>query len=246
MKAYVINLEKDTDRLRFMTDRLNELGIEFERIPAIAADEMAPDMMEYLRAPRADGFTVRWKQSEAACFFSHGKVWEKISHDTDPYGLVFEDDVHLSGDLRAFTDSDDWIPADAQIIRIETSTNRLLLDRGLQANGRAVARVLSTAWCAGAYILSRETAQYLVSLEQPLYDHTDAYLFSHERSALARTLKTYQVYPALAVQDKFHTGTPQFQSNIEVAQDQAAKNTRSMVSALLKTLRGYRRISFKD
>lgn len=245
MKTYVINLEKDADRLRFMTGQLDALGVDFERIAAIAAEDISPDMIGYLRSPRSDGFTVRWKNSEAACFFSHGKAWERIANGDDSHALILEDDMHLSGILERFVADHDWIPDDAQIIRFESSTNRLLLDAPLKAYGRNVARLLSTSWCAGAYVLSRETARYLVALEHPLYDHVDAYLFSHERSPLARTLRTYQVFPAVAIQDKFINKFPLFKSNIETEEDQTAKPRRNVASALLKTIHGYRRIGFK-
>jgi len=37
MRAYLINLERRSDRLRKMTDQLNALGIDFERVDALDA-----------------------------------------------------------------------------------------------------------------------------------------------------------------------------------------------------------------
>lgn len=254
MKSYIINLEKDADRYKFMADQLRAIGVGFERVPAVYAKDIPDELLNELRRTRSDGVTIGWKGSEVGCFLSHREAWRRIATGPDAYGLVFEDDVHVAADLSVFINDTSWIPAGAQVIRLESSTNRLLMGKAVDAHDRKIAPLYSTSWCAGAYIISKDAAQFLI--EKPIdnmIDKADAYLFYLERSTVAKQLSLWQVLPALCIQDKYlQDGKSGFGSNIEHAGDAYVgkgnliyKIRHNLLSGVVRTLRGYKRVGYQ-
>ena len=115
-KVYVINLERNKDRLSKMFDKLKKANI-LGNIPIIvvkAHDGKKIDD-EYLKIMKASVFP-HWKDpwfgraittGEIGCALSHHSVWKEVA-DSEHYAenshnrvLVLEDDVILSGDFSA-------------------------------------------------------------------------------------------------------------------------------------------------
>jgi glycosyl transferase family 25 len=150
------------------------------------------------------------------------------------------------------------LPEDFDIIRLETSTNRMLLDKYpiRISSDRFLYRVRSTSWCAGAYILSRSCARKLISVPKSCHNKTDYFLFCHEHSSIAKELTVYQFFPAVATQDQFLTKRDemrQFPSNIN-------ENTKllgrlvtyfknatpyAICKSIYKSLLGFKRVPFR-
>ncbi len=93
-KIYVINLDKDADRLSFMSSQLTELGLSFERFPAILGKEH-DFSNEYDASLCVKKNGVPMTTSELGCALSHKKVYEKILQGQEEFGLVFEDDIAI-------------------------------------------------------------------------------------------------------------------------------------------------------
>ncbi|MGP4842516.1 glycosyltransferase family 25 protein [Marinobacter sp. 1Y8] len=254
MTLYVINLDRDVRRLEQLSLQLDGLGLPFERIAAVDGRDVSDsDYHRFQQArPRQN---KRWLRGQMGCFLSHYKAWEKIAAGAESYGVVLEDDIYLSGDAGCYVTHSDWIPESADVIRLEPSTNRMLLARQevLQLGGRVFYPVKSTAWCAGAYILSRRAAKQLIELPASAHQPADAMLFSFQESVIARQLQILQCSPAPCIQDKFRReGYLGLGSNIEVRQrgDTSYIRTlrsgsyRELVQTFWRTLRGYRRIGF--
>jgi glycosyl transferase family 25 len=254
MKTYLINLDQDTARLAFFASTFQRLGLPFERVPGIDGRLFSEaDYQAFMRArPRHD---KTWLRGQMGCFLSHHAVWEKIANGEDRFCAVFEDDIHASDDLKKILADDQWIGDDIDIIRLETSTNRLLLRPAavLSRAGRGAFAVCSTSWCAGAYLIHRRTAQQLLALPARDHEPADVLLYNFEDSAIAGTLKILQFDPAPCTQDKhLVTGSIQFSSNIESASTQPGTLKRlfrqlspmAVGRAIYRTLRGYRRIGF--
>lgn len=255
MKSYVINLERNPERLQALRSKFDALGVSFERCPAVDGKYLSDDDFERFKTARPL-FHKDWPKSKMGCFLSHYSTWEKIAASEDKYGVVFEDDLHISKDLKGFIELDYWIHAGMDIIRLEPSTNRVLMSEPVAAwQGRKLCKVRSTSWCAGGYILSREAAKRLIDLPEKeqvgCADHT---LFCHEELIIARKLNTLQVVPALCIQDKFyHRNTKHIVFQSEIIIDDEGQSLRARLKYALKrspltwvrrTLQGYKRINF--
>ena len=97
MKAFVINLPKDTGRLAFMEKQLTDLAIPYEVISATIGATMSPEYKAMVyddnRARTENGHPL--SNTQIACTDSHRRVYQKIIADNLPYALVLEDDVIL-------------------------------------------------------------------------------------------------------------------------------------------------------
>lgn len=95
MKILLINLDKSTDRLEQQRNQFNELGLVFERLPAVTIHDFSDE--DYKRM--AFNGQRPMKQSELACFLSHKKAWDYIVENNEPC-VVLEDDAILVKDFK--------------------------------------------------------------------------------------------------------------------------------------------------
>ena len=93
MRIYVINLDRDTEKLAFMDEQLRRLGLSYTRIPGVYGKDLSGNQ----RAAQVNAF--RWwcaigrpvVPAEIGVALSHASIYGKI-----PVGeaaCVFEDDV---------------------------------------------------------------------------------------------------------------------------------------------------------
>ena len=248
MKVYVINLKQDVQRLAHMQDQLHRLGLEFERVDAIDGRTMEKAEFAQLVSERK-GKVTPWMPGQMGCWLSHYKTWEKIAGDKAEYGLVLEDDMHLSARMIDFLSSKVWLSTDADVVRLEAPNNAVLLgcERGHGVWG-SIRDLRSTAWCAGAYLLRKRTAERIIGWPPSTHMAVDAFLFSRELSGAARMFFVQQVTPALAIQDKYRERGIGLGSNIESI-GQVGKDRISLAALARKVWRmlsGYRRIGFVE
>ncbi len=204
IKSLVLNLDRSPDRLESMAAQFAALGIPFERVQGFDGRAASEEEFQTFCRERVGKYDP-WIRGQMGCFLSHFRAWEITANAADPYTAIFEDDMHLSPSLKEFLETDSWIPGSCDIIRLETSTNRVWLEpEPLAVHGaRALKKVKSTTWCAGGYILSRAAAKRLIALSASLHDSVDHMLFCHETRGVAQSLHISQIVPALCIQDKY-------------------------------------------
>jgi len=254
MRVHVINLDRSAERLATIADRLASLGVAMERFAAVDGRALGPEALARFASerPRANG--AAWSAGQMGCLLSHLALWRAIADGPDRHAAILEDDVHVSPAIRAFVRDGAWIPQDADIVRLEVSTNRLLLSRTDRRDhaGREVRRLLSTAWCSGAYVIAARAARYLADLPVEHHEPVDRFLYCREESAAARRLAVYQVAPAVCAQDKLVDGPRRldYVSEIETRpaglRRPAPGRPRLLLAGTVRTLRGYRRVAFRE
>ncbi len=101
LETFVINLDKDTERMDFMAAQLAVRGITYRRQAAIYGKNYQPSLAEYdaAKAVAATGHALL--PGELGCALSHAKVYEQIVREAIPFALVLEDDVELPSDFKA-------------------------------------------------------------------------------------------------------------------------------------------------
>ncbi|TGQ65611.1 glycosyltransferase family 25 protein [Mesorhizobium sp. M00.F.Ca.ET.186.01.1.1] len=201
MKHLVINLDRSPDRLAHMTAEFARMGIAFERVAAIDARER-PDLV--LQPQHALYAVRRLSGSEVACLHSHRACWTIIAQDDAPYGAVFEDDIVFSAKAGALLADTDWVPADADIVKLETFFQRTVIQRGgiSVGPGFSVSRLRKNHIGSGGYLLSRQAARDLLQASAEVNVAIDSLIF--DPAFATSTGKTiYQLVPALCAQDQF-------------------------------------------
>lgn len=248
IKSYLINLDKDTERLAFMMDNFARLGVPVERFSAVDGRLFPAEQFENFAVQRPRDGKKTWLRGQMGCFLSHYGVWQKIAESNARFAAVFEDDVYLSPVLSELFADDQWLSDDIDLVRLDTSTNRLLLGRSAEINagGRNFYRVKTTSWCAGGYLINRRTAQQLVALAPQYHQPADVILYNYEQSIITPSLKILQSSPALVTQDKQEGGKIGFASNIEAPLQKLRQDRISdVIPAIYRTLVGYKRIPFQ-
>lgn len=90
--TYVINLDKDKDRLQEFDDMMKSLEWKYERFPAL----------KYSKEEHADIFKKFsfLKESQKGCTVSHLALWKKLLESNHERMMIFEDDArtHLRGE----------------------------------------------------------------------------------------------------------------------------------------------------
>ncbi|AZO41015.1 glycosyltransferase family 25 protein [Mesorhizobium sp. M7D.F.Ca.US.005.01.1.1] len=201
MKRLVINLDRSPERLAHMTAEFARIGVAFERVAAIDAREH-PDLV--LQPQHAMHAIRPLSGSEIACLHSHRTCWTIIAQDEAPYGAVFEDDMVLSAKAGALLADTSWIPADADVVKLETFFAKTMIQRRRISVGRgfSVFRLSKSHVGAGGYLLSRQMARHLLDATAQVNVAVDELIFDLALPRSAR--KTiYQLVPAVCAQDQF-------------------------------------------
>ncbi|TGQ87067.1 glycosyltransferase family 25 protein [Mesorhizobium sp. M8A.F.Ca.ET.208.01.1.1] len=199
MKCLVINLDRSPERLAHMTAEFARIGIGFERVDGIDARQH-PDLV--LQPQHAIHAIRPLSGSEIACLHSHRACWTIIAKGDAPYGVVFEDDMVFSGKAGALLGDTSWVPADADVVKLETFFSRTVIQRRRTSarNGFSVVRLRKGHPGAGGYLLSRQTACDFLEATAQVNIAVDDLIFDPTISA-GKTV--YQLVPALCAQDQF-------------------------------------------
>lgn len=159
---FYINLAARTDRMRFMEEQGQKLGLSFTRIEAATpADISETDAALYCDTAKR----TYLRKNQLACTLSHERVWATFLEGGAPWCLVLEDDVWLSQRLAGFLPSVESIGA--ELIRIETtgSSTRVFPATHTTSDGTEIRPFRSTPMGSAAYLVSRRGVNKL--LEHP-------------------------------------------------------------------------------
>ena len=241
-KIYLINLERAKDRLAAMCRKLDELGLSFERIEATDGRVMSTEekiAFAKLR-PRANG----WLPGAIGCFRSHYKVWTAIAEGEEDFGVVFEDDVHISAALPNLLNGIGAYLDQFDIVRLEATKHRVWLntEKKMSVGQTKLVEVRSETWGSAAYVLSREAARLLVVEPTTNHSPVDFFLFDKDTSVVARRHRIYQTVPALCVQAKFNAvqGKPDTSQASDIEHNSEDTSLRHLVRKLQWRVRGFR------
>lgn len=146
-------------------------------------------------------------KGEVACFLSHRKCWQQIVEGIDEYSAIFEDDVIFSDKSAQYLQETDWIPEDADIVKLEVMTRKLIVDKvpAKKIDERVVTRFYTTNVGAAAYVISRYAAEKLLHMTENFYVPIDHFMFGNLFPYFKKFV-CYQVMPAICIQDSVLRG----------------------------------------
>lgn len=140
---------------------------------------------------------------DKACSQSHRDALAAFLESDDSYCLMLEDDVYLSSELKNWIADMSWWPQDADVVKVERwIDDKLVVVMGKDETthlGRKIKPLVSRHSGTAGYLVSRKGAEKIMSYENREFP-ADHFLFNISISPLARSLRSYQVTPALTVQ----------------------------------------------
>lgn len=128
MNVFLINLDKNPERLAAADAQLRRVGVEYERFPAVYGKALS-------EAERGKVYDDRWARrisgktlslGEIGCALSHIRIYERMVREAIPYACILEDDAYptpaLSKALEAIEQKID--PNDSVVILLGEGQGR--------------------------------------------------------------------------------------------------------------------------
>jgi glycosyl transferase family 25 len=159
MWIFVINLDRDRDRLEFMVNQAARVGISFERFVAVDGNRLESDLIEQFYSGN-DLHEPALTAGEVGCYASHLRIHNLLASDeTAQYALVLEDDTRLAADLVATVEAAIARAPEWDIIRLSNVTKSVVLPVAALGGGRELVRYWTVPNGTGAYLISRAGAK---------------------------------------------------------------------------------------
>ncbi|MBZ0165034.1 MAG: glycosyltransferase family 25 protein [Notoacmeibacter sp.] len=241
IEIFYINLDESLDRREWFEAQAGRLGLKINRIAAVSGTRLAPAEVQRLQETVSSGITLGPR--EIGCFLSHRKAWEAFLQTGEPWGFIAEDDLHLSGDVAPFFRSAKWIPADADVVKPETTFRMAHMGRDSLPvpGGRVLRRLLSLHGGAGGYFVSRSSAEALLELTGRRCEPADHVVFNPDFGFFSGKT-VYQIDPAFAVQDLLIKGPKAAFEQSGLAPERRMTKTKSIPAKIRREIiRPFRR-----
>jgi glycosyl transferase family 25 len=201
MKLFVINLDRQEERLRRMAAMFDAIGLQLTRVSAVDGRQLSEETIKRWCRGSVLGAA---RPGATACFLSHRGCWQRIVDEALPYAAIFEDDLHLGNDVAALLANGDWVPENADVVKLETMRQPTRMGKTpLAAPGaRKLYRLAGKHIGAGGYLVTRKGAEKLLKMSETFSDPVDHFLFNPELPS-ASSLVAFQLTPAICMQDFF-------------------------------------------
>ncbi|MFI1035927.1 glycosyl hydrolase 53 family protein [Streptomyces sp. NPDC020951] len=176
---FVINLDRDRERLAAMSAHLGAWGVKFTRWPATDGSTLA-DWPHQPGTAEHDGVVLsgfdHFALPEAACGISHIRLWRTIVEHRIPWALVLEDDARLTRQPPSRTE--EWrLPQDADIVLLNKRATPGAT-RHEASSAMSYADVVGGAGTEG-YLVSWRGARKLLAVTRPLLNPLDFQMYAH-------------------------------------------------------------------
>lgn len=206
MKTFLVNLDKNPERLAASKAQLDKLGVEFERVRAVYGKDLTDD--EKRRAVNrfrwwcAKGYQPR--DGEIGVAMSQNGIYQRIVNEAIDVACVFEDDVKFSPRLvevlevvSKFVDS-----AKPQVVLLTNFTK----DKSVPELPEI--KAIEADQCAAGYVITRPAARAILQANEPIQVPCDNWSRWRKRGII----ELYHALPTVCGQEDRVT----FGSDIEV------------------------------
>ncbi len=175
--AFLINLDRATERLKFAKPHIDQLGLPVERISAVDGQLLSEKEIQKIcdREQFKKYFKMLPEPGTIGCSLSHEKVLRKFLESEYEFALIFEDDITFdSHNLKvcvekAVEKKDLW-----DILSFEVTHNRFPLKISDLYEDKYMALYVTSVKHAGCYLINRDAAKKLLEKFYPIimpFDH---------------------------------------------------------------------------
>jgi len=196
MRVFVINLDKNTDRMDKMRRQLTDLCVEHERFPAVYGAELSHEEKKSAVNDFAwwctQGYPAR--DGQVGCALSHANIYRKMLSDNIGCACILEDDVVF--DAR-FKDVLDFVEKRITVDKPEVVLLHCHFSGESQHTQEIELRRIKYERCAESYILTRKAAELLIEANVPIRRPCDHWF----KFAASYGIHLYQAFPTTCRQD---------------------------------------------
>lgn len=170
---FVINLDRDVERMASIDGSLKSLGLNYVRVPAVLGKDV-PGWEQLVDANLygARNRNVMPRAGEVGCYLSHLKAMEEFLRTDAPWCVILEDDVEVRPEcvevLAALGQKDDW-----DLLKLFCFHSGLpVRKRALTPTHHLVVHLTRTTSSA-AYAVNRRAAETLLKSMRPISEQVD-------------------------------------------------------------------------
>lgn len=191
----MIHLQTARERLLFQKQQFEQLGLEFEILPAVSVR----DITEQQYQEQAFGWQRPLREVELACFLSHKAAWEKVLELNQPC-LILEDDAILAKNSGAVLKSIEQKQfSDIDLVNLEVRSRKKIISKqkklDILKGVFQLFELYQDRTGAAGYILYPGGAKKLLArLEQTAPAIADGFICA------SYELRSLQIEPALVIQ----------------------------------------------
>ena len=170
---FVINLDRDVERMASLAGSLRSLGLDYVRVPAVLGKEV-PGWEQLVDARRYGGRNrnVMPRPGEVGCYLSHLKAMEEFLRTDARWCVILEDDVEVLPEclpvLAALEEKDDWDLAKLFCFHSGMPVRK----RALTTTHQLVVHLTRTTSSA-AYAVNRRAAETMLKSMRPITEQVD-------------------------------------------------------------------------
>ena len=195
LKTYLINLDKDVSRLKYVNNECKNNGIVPVRVPGILGSALSDEELEKYTTHFCKLFCTK---SVIGCALSHMKCWSLIVENDDPEAMIIEDDVQFVPNfLQLFAEKYQDLPSSYDICFVGHCGPTKLIDNLLDINVKITDNIYipKNPACMHCYLVSNKGAKLLLQNLNKIFGHVDLeIIMSLEK------FETYAFNPDLAYQ----------------------------------------------
>jgi len=170
---YVINLDRDVERMASLAGSLQALNLPFKRVSAVLGKEVPNwEKLVDVELYGARNRLPMPRPGEVGCYLSHLKAMEEFLRTDEPWCVILEDDVEVRPEcvevLAALGQKDDW-----DLVKLFCFHSGLpVRKRALTPNHYLVVHLTRTTSSA-AYVVNRRAAETLLNFMRPISEQVD-------------------------------------------------------------------------
>ena len=163
LPVLVINLDQSSDRLTFMRQQAERVGLEFERISAVDALDVPDDLASYF-AHIQTGTLPIVDDGAVGCYASHLKALRRFEQTDAPAALILEDDARLPENIVQVLDElIAALPAGWGFVHLSRLPMHAFKPIAVLPRGRRLVRYSRMPPGAAGYLISRVGAAKLLN-----------------------------------------------------------------------------------
>lgn len=193
IKIFLINLNRNKDRLLTQINQAKRLKINLERFTAYDGQFLDPNQLITQRVLHPNNYL---KRGQLGCAFSHYKLWLSLKQLKDPYAIILEDDVNIPDNFRTH-----W----NKIYQHLPNNWDIIFLGGCNIKGKLINQYFikpipgnsSYNLCLHSYMINIKSIDKIIQYVVPFQRPIDSQLrdFFHR-------LNVYYVYPNMILQNK--------------------------------------------
>ncbi len=180
MRIIVINLDQDTGRRARIEKRLAELGLPWERLPAVDGRHLDPHHEPLIDRPAHVARGLEFSPGAIGCWLSHHEAQRMVAEGGEPMALILEDDIaiadHLPDVLKRIERGE---AGRFDVIRLHRYKMRRKFVPVHRIGDHSLGFVRPADSGTQAYVITREAARRLVTTIPRMVQLADHALYEH-------------------------------------------------------------------